>query len=55
MKLPSYNVEFLPLERRLCERRHAVNMLRALRSERRRTERRLLPESGDNVTQFTRS
>lgn len=26
MKLPSYQVEFLPLERRLLERRHTILM-----------------------------
>ncbi len=53
MKLPSYSVEVLPLERRLYERRHPVKELRSPRPERRRTERRIV-ESGDNVTPIIR-
>jgi hypothetical protein len=40
MKLPSYEVEFLPLERRLLDRRYPINGLRSPRHERRSLERR---------------
>ncbi len=53
MKLPSYNVEVLPLERRLYERSHPAKGLRSPRPERRRAERRII-ESGDNITPIIR-
>ena len=40
MKLPSYEVEFLPLERRLLDRRYPNSGLRSPRRERRALERR---------------
>ena len=40
-KLPSYSVEFLPLERRLLERRNLSHHLTFLLRERRKIERRL--------------
>lgn len=40
-KLPSYRVEFLPLERRLLDRRKTSHHLTFLLSERRKLERRL--------------
>jgi len=42
-KLPSYSVEFLPLERRLLERRRSSPHLTFLRHERRKLERRQSP------------
>lgn len=42
---PSYNVEFLPLERRLTERRNLRQQYGFLRHERRQLERRQLTES----------
>lgn len=40
-KLPNYSVEFLPLERRLLERRSHRGHLGILARERRKIERRL--------------
>ncbi len=40
-KLPSYSVEFLPLERRLLDRRNVSHHLTFLLRERRELERRL--------------
>lgn len=50
MKLPSYQVEFLPLERRLLERRllerrHTIDARRSWRRERRCLERRQVTEN----------
>ena len=54
MQLPSYQVEFLPLERRLLERRYTVDALRYWRRERRYVERRQVTENVDPMAQFTR-
>ena len=54
MQLPSYQVEFLPLERRLLERRYTIDALRYWRRERRCVERRQVTENGDPLAQFTR-
>ena len=54
MQLPSYQVEFLPLERRLLERRYTIDVLRYWRRERRYVERRQVTENVDPMAQFTR-
>ena len=54
MQLPSYKVEFLPLERRLLERRYTMDALRDWRREHRCVERRQVTENGDPMAQFTR-
>jgi hypothetical protein len=50
-KLPSYSVEFLPLERRLLERRNASPHLTFLLSENRHFERRQSPAEATAANQ----
>ena len=50
MNLPSYQVEFLPLERRLLDRRHTIVALRSWRRERRCVERRQVTENKAHST-----
>lgn len=53
-KLPSYSVEFLPLERRLFDRRNSSLHLTFLRHEQRKLERRLFgAESGTSNPRVT--
>lgn len=50
-KLPSYSVEFLPLERRLLDRRDTDHYLTFLLRERRKLERRLSPAEATTANQ----
>ena len=53
MKLPSYKVEFLPLERRMLDRRQPINQLAHIRLERRCVERRQAPELSDSAPKLS--
>ena len=49
MQPPSYQVEFLPLERRLLERRYTIDAQCYWRRERRCVERRQVTENGGHI------
>lgn len=55
MKVPSYSVEFLPLERRLNERRQLPILARQGRAERRSAQRRSQSDSAGPATHTARA